>query len=84
MTSLLSASIVGRKTASSACCGNGGQFAGIIPCGPASSLCDDRSKYVFWDPYHPSEAANLIIAKQLVDGEPKYISPVNLRQLRDL
>ncbi|KAJ6852687.1 GDSL esterase/lipase-like [Iris pallida] len=74
----------GFKTASAACCGNGGQFAGIIPCGPTSSLCDDRSKYVFWDPYHPSEASNLIIAKQLVNGEPKYISPVNLRQLRDI
>lgn len=74
----------GFKTASAACCGNGGRFAGIIPCGPVSSLCDDRSKYVFWDPYHPSEAANLIIAKKLVDGDPKHISPVNLRQLRDL
>ncbi|ONK78627.1 uncharacterized protein A4U43_C02F20790 [Asparagus officinalis] len=74
----------GFQTSSKACCGNGGQFAGIIPCGPASSLCDDRSKYVFWDPYHPSEAANLIIAKKLVDGEVKYISPMNLRQLRDI
>ncbi|KAJ6838192.1 GDSL esterase/lipase-like [Iris pallida] len=74
----------GFKTASAACCGNGGRFAGIIPCGPTSSMCDERSKYVFWDPYHPSEAANLIIAKQLVDGDPKYISPINLRQLKDL
>ncbi|PIM99109.1 Triacylglycerol lipase [Handroanthus impetiginosus] len=74
----------GFTTATRACCGNGGQFAGIIPCGPSSSMCSDRDKHVFWDPYHPSEAANLIIAKQLVDGETKYISPVNLRQLRDL
>ncbi|RWR74176.1 GDSL esterase/lipase [Cinnamomum micranthum f. kanehirae] len=74
----------GFRSSSSACCGNGGQFAGVIPCGPTSSMCDDRSKYVFWDPYHPSEAANLIIAKQLIDGDSKYISPVNLRQLRDL
>ncbi|KAG0474411.1 hypothetical protein HPP92_014097 [Vanilla planifolia] len=74
----------GFKTSSSACCGNGGRFAGIIPCGPTSTMCDDRSQYVFWDPYHPSEAANLIIAKYLVDGDEKYISPVNLRQLRDL
>lgn len=74
----------GFTTSSAACCGNGGQFAGIIPCGPASSLCDDRTKHVFWDPYHPSEAANLIIAKRLVDGDKNYISPMNLRQLRDL
>jgi len=74
----------GFRTASRACCGNGGQFAGIIPCGPTSSMCSDRYKHVFWDPYHPSEAANLILAKQLLDGDNRYISPVNLRQLRDL
>ncbi|XP_010028324.2 GDSL esterase/lipase At2g23540 [Eucalyptus grandis] len=74
----------GFTTATTACCGNGGQFAGIVPCGPVSSLCSDRSTHVFWDPYHPSEAANLILAKQLVDGDTRYISPMNLRQLRDL
>ncbi|KAL9679162.1 hypothetical protein QQ045_017018 [Rhodiola kirilowii] len=74
----------GFKSASRACCGNGGQFQGIIPCGPTSTLCEDRSKYVFWDPYHPSEAANIIIAKQLLDGDTDIISPMNLRQLRDL
>ncbi|KAK2657364.1 hypothetical protein Ddye_010416 [Dipteronia dyeriana] len=74
----------GFTTSSRACCGNGGQFAGIVPCGPTSSMCQNRDKHVFWDPYHPSEASNLIIAKQLLDGEKKYISPVNLRQLRDL
>ncbi|CAN1225191.1 GDSL esterase/lipase At2g23540 [Linum grandiflorum] len=73
----------GFSTATRACCGNGGQFAGIVPCGPTSSMCKDRSKHVFWDPYHPSEAANLIIAKQLLDGDTKYMSPMNLRQLRN-
>ncbi|MBA0861760.1 hypothetical protein Goshw_000572 [Gossypium schwendimanii] len=74
----------GFTTASKACCGNGGQFSGIIPCGPTSSLCKDREKHVFWDPYHPSEAANVIIARQLLNGSTKYISPVNLKQLRNL
>ncbi|KAI3978952.1 hypothetical protein MKX01_016127 [Papaver californicum] len=74
----------GFKTASAACCGNGGQFSGVIPCGPQSTMCRERSKHVFWDPYHPSEAANLIVTKQLMDGNIKIISPMNLRQLRDL
>lgn len=74
----------GFATASEACCGNGGQYAGIIPCGPTSSMCNDREKHVFWDPYHPSEAANVIIARQLLNGSTKYISPVNLKQLRNL
>lgn len=46
-------------------------------------MCSDRDKHVFWDPYHPSEASNLIIAKQLLDGDTKVISPMNLRQLRN-
>ena len=75
---------VGFTTANRACCGNGGQFAGIIPCGPTSSMCSERHKHVFWDPYHTSEAANLIFAKQLLDGDNRYIFPMNLRQLRDL
>ncbi|XP_057971572.1 GDSL esterase/lipase At2g23540-like [Malania oleifera] len=74
----------GFVTASRACCGNRGQFRGMIPCGPTSTMCSDRDKHVFWDPYHPSQAANLLFAKQLVDGDTHYISPVNLRQLRDL
>uniref|UniRef100_A0A7C9DA31 Triacylglycerol lipase n=1 Tax=Opuntia streptacantha TaxID=393608 RepID=A0A7C9DA31_OPUST len=74
----------GFKTASRACCGNGGRFAGIVPCGPTSTMCEDRDKHVFWDPYHPSEAANVLLAKQLLDGDTKYMYPVNLRQLRDL
>ncbi|XWS41971.1 hypothetical protein CRYUN_Cryun17cG0128100 [Craigia yunnanensis] len=74
----------GFTSASKACCGNGGQFAGIIPCGPTSSMCKDRDKHVFWDPYHPSEAANLIIARQLLYGSTKFISPVNLKQFRNL
>ncbi|VVB18305.1 unnamed protein product [Arabis nemorensis] len=74
----------GFKSATKACCGNGGQYAGIIPCGPTSSLCEERDKYVFWDPYHPSEAANVIIAKQLLYGDIKVISPVNLSKLRDM
>lgn len=76
----------GFTTASRACCGIGigGQVAGVIPCVPTSSLCSDREKHVFWDQYHPSEAANVILAKQLINGDKKYISPINLRQLIDL
>ncbi|KAG5069847.1 hypothetical protein AAZX31_01G168500 [Glycine max] len=76
----------GFTTASRGCCGigSGGQVAGIIPCVPTSSLCSDRNKHVFWDQYHPSEAANIILAKQLINGDKRYISPMNLRQLIDL
>nr|CAB3458905.1 unnamed protein product [Digitaria exilis] len=74
----------GFETASVACCGNGGSYDGLVPCGPTTSLCDARDKHVFWDPYHPSEAANVLMAKYIVDGDSKYISPMNLRKLYSL
>ncbi|KAK9996090.1 hypothetical protein SO802_020776 [Lithocarpus litseifolius] len=37
-----------------------------LTCIPASTLCKDRSKYVFWDEYHPTDSANEFIAKELI------------------
>lgn len=73
----------GFEVADTACCGGGGQYKGIIPCGAAASVCPDHSKNVFWDPYHPSEATNAIIAGRLLDGGPDICFPMNLRQLKD-
>lgn len=47
----------------------------------SSALCDDRSKYVFWDAYHPTEAANLIIADKLLNGDKSVCYPMNIHQL---
>ncbi|XP_050226835.1 GDSL esterase/lipase At5g41890 isoform X2 [Mercurialis annua] len=47
----------------------------------SSVLCDNREKYVFWDAYHPTEAANIIIAKKLLDGDQSVSFPINIRQL---
>ncbi|KMT16284.1 hypothetical protein BVRB_3g054340 isoform B [Beta vulgaris subsp. vulgaris] len=71
----------GFENANSACCYASGRFGGLIPCGPTSKICSDRSKYVFWDPYHPSDATNIIVAKRLIDGDSNDISPINIRQL---
>ncbi|OMO58489.1 Lipase, GDSL [Corchorus olitorius] len=74
----------GFESESFACCYVAGNYGGLIPCGPTSKVCPDRSKYVFWDPYHPSDAANVIIAKRLLDGNSDDISPMNVRQLAKL
>ncbi|KAK6913680.1 GDSL lipase/esterase [Dillenia turbinata] len=71
----------GFENENSSCCYLTGKFGGLIPCGPPSKVCCDRSKYVFWDPYHPTDATNVIIAKRLLDGGLEDISPVNVRQL---
>lgn len=76
--------MIGFRTASEACCETKGRLAGILPCGSTSSLCTDRSKHVFWDAYHPSEAANLLIADKLLYGDSKFVTPFNLLHLRDL
>ncbi|CAA7395039.1 unnamed protein product [Spirodela intermedia] len=39
-----------------------GRIRPTLTCTPLSSLCKDRSKYVFWDEYHPTDRANEIIA----------------------
>lgn len=73
----------GFENADSACCYVTGVHGGLVPCGPTSKVCPDRSKYVFWDPYHPSDATNAIIAKRLMDGGIEDISPLNIRAVSE-
>ncbi|KAI3927038.1 hypothetical protein MKW92_026860 [Papaver armeniacum] len=56
-------------------------FQGLLPCSPTSIVCSNRSKYVFWDMAHPTDATNVIIAKKLLYGDSKAIYPMNIRQL---
>ncbi|XP_022956249.1 LOW QUALITY PROTEIN: GDSL esterase/lipase At4g16230-like [Cucurbita moschata] len=71
----------GFENADSACCHIAGRHGGLFPCGPPSRVCVDRSKYVFWDSFHPSEATNSIIARRLMDGDANDIWPINIREL---
>ncbi|KAM5568726.1 GDSL esterase/lipase [Rosa sericea] len=72
----------GFENANSACCRFGGRYGGLGSCGPQpSEVCEDRSKYVFWDAYHPSEACNMIIAGRLLYGNSSDISPMNIVKL---
>ncbi|CAN1839658.1 GDSL esterase/lipase At1g74460 [Linum perenne] len=55
----------GFSNSDSPCCAMG-RIRPALTCTPASTLCKDRSKYVFWDEYHPSDSANQLIAKELI------------------
>ncbi|XAR65486.1 Triacylglycerol lipase [Bertholletia excelsa] len=55
----------GFSDAESPCC-SFGRIRPALTCVPASTLCKDRSKYVFWDEYHPSDSANELIANELI------------------
>ncbi|KAI3971033.1 hypothetical protein MKX01_024680 [Papaver californicum] len=49
---------------------------------PVPLVCKDRSKYVFWDVAHPTEATYAIFAKKVLeDRDSTYTYPMNVRQL---
>ncbi|KAH6780214.1 GDSL-like Lipase/Acylhydrolase superfamily protein [Perilla frutescens var. hirtella] len=52
------------------CCGTG-SIEVVILCNKFSGTCQDDSKYIFWDSYHPSERAYKILVDQIL---MKYIS----------
>ncbi|KAL8469959.1 hypothetical protein ACS0TY_032720 [Phlomoides rotata] len=64
----------------SACCGLGKLRAGV-PCTPLSLYCPDRSSHLFWDIYHPTEAAARMFVDKLFDASATYASPITLQQL---
>jgi len=69
----------------SGCCGLGP--GPIVTCGlcvPLVAPCGERGRYVFWDAYHPTQAANLVLAQMAFDGTPEHVYPLNLRQLAEL
>ncbi|CAL9076377.1 unnamed protein product [Musa textilis] len=71
----------GFKHQHSACCG-GGRSKGQIMCLPLLPLeCHNRSQYVFWDPYHPTDAFNAIVAKGAFQGTLQAAHPMNVQQL---
>ncbi|XP_028556995.1 LOW QUALITY PROTEIN: GDSL esterase/lipase At1g71250 [Dendrobium catenatum] len=70
----------GFKSQNTACCG-GGKWKGQIICLPVLSPCQNRSEYVFWDPYHPTDAFNVIASKDLYQGNLQASFPRNVQQL---
>ncbi|KAK1374988.1 GDSL esterase/lipase [Heracleum sosnowskyi] len=64
------------KDVETACCGNGKQA-----CTPSASLCLNRSEYLFWDSYHPTQAASLLGVENLYRGGERYVSPINFSKL---
>ncbi|OAY79217.1 GDSL esterase/lipase [Ananas comosus] len=47
------------------CCSLG-KIRPTLTCTPISTLCEDRSKFVFWDEYHPTDKANELIANVIL------------------
>ncbi|CAJ1964095.1 unnamed protein product [Sphenostylis stenocarpa] len=63
-----------------ACCGLG-ELNAQIPCLPISNICSNRQDHIFWDAFHPTEAAAKIFVDEIFSGTSKFISPINMDQL---
>ncbi|KAK3018049.1 hypothetical protein RJ639_005174 [Escallonia herrerae] len=71
----------GFKNVKTACCGNG-TFNGQSPCRVGANLCSNRNDYLFWDMFHPTQAASKLAALTLVYAEgPEFVKPMNFSQL---
>ncbi|KAJ6370875.1 hypothetical protein OIU77_001396 [Salix suchowensis] len=62
----------GFKISNTSCCNVDTTIGGL--CLPNSKLCSNRKDYVFWDAFHPSDAANAVLAEKffstLFSGQP--------------
>ncbi|KAK7847433.1 gdsl esterase/lipase [Quercus suber] len=63
-----------------ACCGLGNLNAKVA-CLPVAKYCSNRNDHVFWDLYHPTEAAHRILLDDIFDGSSQYTFPMNVKQL---
>lgn len=43
--------------------------------------CSNRDQYVFWDPFHPTQAVNKIMASKAFTGPPSICYPMNVYQM---
>lgn len=62
----------GFEVSNQGCCGTGKLEVSVLCNGLTSSICDDVSKYIFWDSYHPTENGYRV----LVDFISKYYLPM--------
>ncbi|KAK9129333.1 hypothetical protein Sjap_009820 [Stephania japonica] len=63
-----------------ACC-RGGKLNAELQCNEKALVCKNRDKYLFWDAFHPSQAAAAIAVETLYNGTTEFVTPINLKQL---
>lgn len=72
--------IAGFAEVKAACCGLGNLNAKVA-CLPISKYCTNRRDHLFWDLYHPTEAAARLFIDDAFDGPSHHTFPLNVRQL---
>ncbi|KAJ1408775.1 SGNH hydrolase superfamily [Sesbania bispinosa] len=61
----------GFKVADKGCCGTGNIEVSILCNHYSVKTCSDSSSYIFWDSYHPTEAAYEVLCSLVVDNKIK-------------
>lgn len=61
-------SAFGLRVTNAGCCGVG-RNNGQITCLPMLPACQNRNQYLFWDAFHPSEAANIVVGRRSYRAE---------------
>ncbi|PIN10458.1 Triacylglycerol lipase [Handroanthus impetiginosus] len=77
-------SAFGFKVTNAGCCGVG-RNNGQITCLPLQTPCQNRNDHLFWDAFHPTEAANIIVGRRSYSaqkGSDAY--PFDIRRLAQL
>ncbi|XP_047308480.1 GDSL esterase/lipase At5g45670-like [Impatiens glandulifera] len=78
---LTNAASFGISVTNAGCCGVG-RNNGQITCLPFQTPCQNRDNYLFWDAFHPSEAANIIIGRRSYSAQSSTDShPMDIRTL---
>uniref|UniRef100_A0ACD5VV30 Uncharacterized protein n=1 Tax=Avena sativa TaxID=4498 RepID=A0ACD5VV30_AVESA len=74
----------GLTVTNKGCCGVG-RNNGQVTCLPFQTPCPNRDEYLFWDAFHPSEAANILVGRRAYSAAlPSDVHPVDLQTLAQL
>ncbi|XP_050234504.1 GDSL esterase/lipase At1g71250-like [Mercurialis annua] len=68
----------GFTDVATACCGGKKTM-----CAPNVTFCSNRKEYLFWDLFHPTQKAASLAAATLYTGEPRFVAPINFKQLAE-
>ncbi|XP_062179588.1 GDSL esterase/lipase At5g45670-like [Phragmites australis] len=74
----------GLKVTNKGCCGVG-RNNGQVTCLPFQTPCANRHEYLFWDAFHPTEAANILVGQRTYIAKlSSDVHPVDIRTLARL
>ncbi|OEL20372.1 GDSL esterase/lipase [Dichanthelium oligosanthes] len=74
----------GLKVTNAGCCGVG-RNNGQVTCLPFQTPCANRHEYLFWDAFHPTEAANVLVGQRTYSARlASDVHPVDIRTLARL